>query len=72
MRTVVIYRSDSITGSWESRLAFQDPGVARGGLSETRWQIVCPSVPRLWPGGPYFLTHTGEVGRELTRKWSKW
>ena len=27
MRTVVIHRSDRITGPWEGRLAFQDLGV---------------------------------------------
>jgi beta-xylosidase len=40
MRTVVIHRSDKITGPWEGRLAFQDLGVAQGGLVDTpdgRW-----------------------------------
>ena len=40
MRTVVIHRSDRITGPWEGRLAFQDLGVAQGGLIDTpdgRW-----------------------------------
>ncbi|MCK7530196.1 MAG: hypothetical protein MZV63_03645 [Marinilabiliales bacterium] len=37
---VVIHRSDRITGPWEGRLAFQDLGVAQGGLIDTpdgRW-----------------------------------
>jgi beta-xylosidase len=40
MRTVVIHRSDKITGPWEGRLAFQDKGVAQGGMIDTpdgRW-----------------------------------
>jgi len=40
MRTVVIHRADRITGPWEGRLAFQDLGVAQGGLVDTpdgRW-----------------------------------
>jgi beta-xylosidase len=35
MRTVVIHRADKITGPWEGRLAFQDKGVAQGGLVDT-------------------------------------
>jgi len=40
MRTVVIHRADKITGPWEGKLAFQDMGVAQGGLVDTpdgRW-----------------------------------
>jgi beta-xylosidase len=40
MRTVVIHRADKITGPWEGRLAFQDKGVAQGGMVDTpdgRW-----------------------------------
>jgi len=40
MRSVVIHRADKITGPWEGRLAFQDLGVAQGGLVDTpdgRW-----------------------------------
>jgi beta-xylosidase len=40
MRTVVIHRADKITGPWEGKLAFQDLGVAQGGLVDTpdgRW-----------------------------------
>ena len=35
MRSVVIHRADKITGPWEGRLAFQDLGVAQGGLIDT-------------------------------------
>lgn len=35
MRTVVIHRADKITGPWEGKLAFQDLGVAQGGLIDT-------------------------------------
>ena len=40
MRTVVIHRADKITGPWEGRIAFQDKGVAQGGIVDTpdgRW-----------------------------------
>ena len=32
MRTVIIHRSDKITGPWEGKIALQDLGVAQGGL----------------------------------------
>lgn len=35
MRTVVIHRADKITGPYEGRLAFQDMGIAQGGLIDT-------------------------------------
>lgn len=35
MRTVVVHRADSITGPYEGKLAFQDLGVAQGGLIDT-------------------------------------
>lgn len=35
MRTVIIHRSDRITGPYEGRIAFQDKGVAQGGLIDT-------------------------------------
>lgn len=40
MRTVLIYRSDKITGPYEGKVALQDRGVAQGGLIDTpdgRW-----------------------------------
>lgn len=40
MRTVVIHRSDKITGPWEGKLGLQDLGVAQGGLIDMpdgRW-----------------------------------
>lgn len=35
MRTVVVHRADAITGPYEGRVAFQDKGVAQGGLIST-------------------------------------
>ncbi len=35
MRTVIIHRADKITGPYEGRVAFQDKGVAQGGLIST-------------------------------------
>jgi len=35
MRTVVVHRADSITGPYEGKVAFQDKGVAQGGLIDT-------------------------------------
>lgn len=35
MRTVIIHRADAIMGPYEGRLAFQDQGVAQGGLLDT-------------------------------------
>ena len=35
MRTVVVHRSDKITGPYEGRLILQDQGVAQGGLINT-------------------------------------
>lgn len=35
MRTVIIHRADNINGPWEGKVAFQDLGVAQGGLIDT-------------------------------------
>jgi beta-xylosidase len=35
MRTVVVHRADKITGPYEGKVAFQDLGVAQGGLIDT-------------------------------------
>ena len=35
MRTVVIHRADKIVGPWEGKVAFQDLGVAQGGMVDT-------------------------------------
>lgn len=53
MRTVVIHKADKITGPYEGRLAFQDLGVAQGGLIDM-------------PGGnwyAYLFRDYGAVGR---------
>jgi beta-xylosidase len=53
MRTELVYRADSLTGSYEGRIALQDDGVAQGGLVETS--------DGDWYGVP-FQDH-GSVGR---------
>ncbi len=35
MRTELVYRADSLTGSYEGRIALEDDGIAQGGLVET-------------------------------------
>ena len=53
MRTVIIHRADHITGPYTGRVAFQDEGVAQGGLIDT-------------PGGNWFaylFQDSGAVGR---------
>ena len=35
MRTVVVHRADKLTGPWEGKVAFQDKGVAQGGIVDT-------------------------------------
>jgi beta-xylosidase len=40
MRTALIHRADNINGPWEGKIAFQDLGIAQGGLIDTpdgRW-----------------------------------
>lgn len=40
MRTVLVHRADNINGPWEGRVAFQDRGIAQGGIIDTpdgRW-----------------------------------
>jgi len=40
MRTVVVHRANNINGLWEGKVAFQDQGVAQGGIIDTpdgRW-----------------------------------
>lgn len=40
IRTVLVHRADKITGPYEGRVAFQDKGIAQGGLIDTpdgRW-----------------------------------
>ena len=53
MRTVIIHRSDRLSGPYEGRVAFQDKGVAQGGLIDT-------------PDGKWFaylFRDNGAVGR---------
>lgn len=65
MRTVVIHRADKITGPYEGKLAFQDLGVAQGGIVDTpdgRWYAYLfrdyGSVGRI----PYLVPMTWENG----------
>jgi len=40
MRTVLVHRADKLAGPWEGKVAFQDQGVAQGGMIDTpdgRW-----------------------------------
>jgi beta-xylosidase len=53
MRTELVYRADSLTGSYEGRIALQDEGIAQGGLIDT-------------PGGEWYallFQDHGSVGR---------
>jgi beta-xylosidase len=52
-RTVLLHRADKITGPYEGRIAFEDRGIAQGGLVDT-------------PDGDwyaYLFQDTGSVGR---------
>ncbi len=53
MRTVLIHRAESLQGPWEGRVAFQDMGIAQGGMIDTpdgKW----------WA---YLFRDMGSVGR---------
>ncbi|MBN1782556.1 family 43 glycosylhydrolase [bacterium] len=53
MRTELVYRSDTLTGPYEGRIALQDDGIAQGGLIDT-------------PGGDWYaflFQDHGSVGR---------
>ncbi|HLP05707.1 MAG TPA: glycoside hydrolase 43 family protein [Paludibacter sp.] len=65
MRTALVHRADKLAGPWEGRIAFQDQGVAQGGIIDTpdgRWfaylfqdhgavgRIPC-LVPMTWKDG---------------------
>lgn len=65
MRTVLVHRADQITGPYEGRVAFQDLGVAQGGMIDTpdgRWFAYLfrdfGSVGRI----PYIVPMTWEDG----------
>lgn len=85
MRTVVIHRADKITGPYEGRLAFQDKGVAQGGLISTpqdEWYAylfrdagsvgrIPYLVPVKWEGEWPVLGTNGKVPDELPLPASK-
>ncbi len=65
MRTVVVHRAGKITGPYEGRVAFQDRGIAQGGLVDTpdgRWFAYlfrdCGAVGRV----PYLVPVRWEDG----------
>ena len=85
MRTVVIHRADKITGPWEGRVAFQDKGVAQGGMVDTpdgRWFAylfrdfgsvgrVPYIVPLKWENGWPVIGVNGKVPETLNLPASK-
>ena len=63
MRTELVYRADSLTGTYEGRIALQDDGIAQGGIVDTpegNWYAVLfqdhGSVGRI----PYLVPVTWE------------
>lgn len=85
MRTVVIHRADKITGPWEGKIAFQDLGVAQGGLIDTpdgNWFSylfrdygsvgrIPYIVPVKWEDGWPVLGDNGKVPEKLSLPASK-
>jgi beta-xylosidase len=85
MRTVVVHRADKITGSYEGRLAFQDLGVAQGGIVDTpdgRWYAylfrdygsagrIPYLVPMTWEDGWPVIGVNGKVPETLDLPASK-
>jgi beta-xylosidase len=85
MRTVVIHRADKITGPWEGKVAFQDLGVAQGGLIDTpdgTWYSflfrdygsvgrIPYIVPMKWEDGWPVIGINGKVPEELDLPASK-
>ena len=65
MRTELVYRADSLTGTYEGRIALKDDGIAQGGLIDTpegNWYALLfqdhGSVGRI----PYLVPVTWEEG----------
>ena len=85
MRTVVIHRSDKITGPYEGRIGLQDLGVAQGGLIEKpngEWFAylfrdfgavgrIPYLVPVKWQGGWPVLGSNGKIPETLDLPLSK-
>jgi beta-xylosidase len=79
MRTVLIHRSDKITGPWEGRIGLRDSGVAQGGLIDMpdgRWYAylfrdygavgrIPYLVPVVWENGWPVLGTAGKVPKTL-------
>jgi beta-xylosidase len=85
MRTVLVHRADKITGPWEGKIAFQNQGVAQGGIIDTpdgRWfaylfqdhgsvgRIPC-LVPMKWENGWPVLGIDGTMPKTLDLPASK-
>ena len=85
MRTVVVHRADKITGPYEGRVAFQDLGVAQGGIIDTpdgKWYAylfrdfgsvgrIPYLVPVKWEDGWPVLGVNGKVPESLDLPASK-
>ena len=80
MRTVVVHRSDRITGPYEGRQVFADRGVAQGGLTDTpdgRWFAylfrdygavgrIPYMVPMTWEEGWPVIGVNGKIPEKLS------
>lgn len=78
-RTVVIHRADSLNGPWEGKVAFEDRGIAQGGLIDTpdgRWFAylfrdfgsvgrIPYLVPVKWENGWPILGENGKAPEKL-------
>jgi beta-xylosidase len=85
MRTVLVHRADKITGPWEGKIAFQDQGVAQGGIIDTpdgRWFAylfqdhgsvgrVPFIVPAKWENGWPIIGNNGKLPESLDLPASK-
>ena len=85
MRTVLVHRADKITGPWEGKVAFQDQGVAQGGMIDTpdgRWFAylfqdhgsvgrIPYIVPMKWEDGWPIIGENGKVPEYLNLPASK-
>lgn len=85
MRTVVVHRADQIDGPYEGKLAFQDQGVAQGGVIDTpdgRWFAYLFQdhgavgripflVPVKWEDGWPVIGNDGKVSETLDLPASK-
>jgi beta-xylosidase len=85
MRTVVVHRADNLFGPWEGKLAFQDGGVAQGGIIDSpdgRWFAylfqdhgsvgrIPYIVPMKWENGWPVIGNNGKLPETLDLPASK-